>query len=114
MKSIFLTLFIILLNSIGYSQLNSNANNKFIIGIGNSDVNVYKNVLTYLEDDPSINVYAICDAHHIIGFKINNSNANNSYDFIRDNLLNQFEDLILNRKDDSIFKKDCRNELEKQ
>ncbi len=85
----------------------------YVIGIGNSDKSDYKKILIYLKEDNAIKVYATCESHNTIGFSAL-TNTYKSYDTIRDLLLNQFEDLKLYRKDDSIFSKDCSDEIKKQ
>ena len=118
---ILLTISLFSLN--GYAQLLSNIpeiqvseNNTdvtYVIGIGNLDLSAYNDVLNYLENDVATQVYATCNMHRIIGFRVLN-NGYKSYDVIRDHLLNTFNDLLLLRKDDAIFTKDCSDEILKQ
>ena len=112
---------LISVSTLGFSQnqltpqakTNSVSYEKFVIGIGNSDENFYTNVLHYLENDNAIVVYAICESHKIIGFKVNIS-LHKDYDTVRDLLLNEFEDLKLFRKEETIFTNDCSDEIKKQ
>ena len=111
---------------IGYSQSNNkslknNINNdgsvlvweKYVIGIANSDDELFNSILNDLKNDAAINVYAVCNEHHIIGFNAHR-NTYKSYDIIRDHLQNKYFELTLLRKDESIFSKDCSDEILKQ
>jgi hypothetical protein len=118
---IFILLTMTLFSLNGFSQLTSNnvktelipKSEKYVIGIGNHEIDTYKNVLNYLKNDNAVDIYAICESQNIIGFKTSTSTYK-SYDIIRDLLLNEFEGLKLYRKDESIFSKDCSDELLKQ
>lgn len=109
------------ISTLGFSQLTSNniretvpvKSESFVIGIGNAGSDMYNNVLDYLQNDNAISVYAVCESHHIIGIKVTNS-AYKSYDLVRDLLMNEYPDILLNRKDDAIFTKDCSDEIKKQ
>ena len=112
---------LIAFNTIAYSQSVSNntaesnpiKNNSYVIGVGNSDNSVYENILSFLQNNTAIDVYAICHSHNIIGFEVLN-NEYKSYDVIRDLLESEFESLILLRKNESILTKDCSAEILKQ
>jgi len=115
-----LSLILLFLNGISQSTSSYNSENQtitkknsYVIGIGNSDNSEYNKVLTYLQEDNAIEVYATCKSHNTIGFVVQ-TNTYKSYDVVRDNLLNEFERLKLYRKDDSIFSEDCSNEIKKQ
>lgn len=89
------------------------AKSNYIIGIGNEDISMFNDVLISLQSNSTLKVYAICETHRAIGITVQNS-AYKSYDVLRDQLLNEFPDIIVLKKDDSIFNLDCKNEILKQ
>ena len=114
--------FILLLSFMkGYSQEKSTNNlpvsqiktEEYVFGIGNKEFKIYADVLTDLQNDQNVLVYAYCETHQIIGVKVID-NAYKSYDAFRDFLLNKYPGIMLFRKDGSIFSKDCKNEILKQ
>ena len=86
---------------------------KYIIGIGNSEQNMFFDVLQYLQNSAIIKVDAICETHRVIKIKVLNSNYK-SYEMISIQLLDEFPALLLFRKEDSIFTTDCKGEILKQ
>jgi hypothetical protein len=108
---------------IGFSQtlptpgtaidINSINTKKFIIGVGNSGSDIYNNVLEFLQNDNAITIYAVCEGHHIIGFEAK-KDIYKSYDEVRDLLISEYPEIVLNKKDDTIFTKDCSDEIKKQ
>lgn len=86
---------------------------KYIIGIGNEDTKLFNNVLTDLQANTNIKVYAYCEQNKIIGLVVNN-NGYKSYDEVRDFLLNEYPDIALFRKEETILNLDCKDEIIKQ
>ena len=86
---------------------------RYIIGIGNEEMSMFKDVLANLQNSSTLKVYAVCETHRIIGITVQNS-AYKSYDVLRDQLLSEFPDILLFQKNDSIFNLDCKNEILKQ
>jgi hypothetical protein len=86
---------------------------QYILGIGNQEESMFLDVLTYLENNTSIRVYAVCEQHRVIGVKVMD-NVYRSYDVINELLISQYPSLLLYRKNDTIFKLDCKDEIAKQ
>ena len=114
---------LLFISSFSYSQLLTLANpsptpntvpsESYVIGIGNSEIEMYADILDYLQNKEAVEVYAVCESHHIIGFRVLNS-VYKSYDIIRDQLQLDYPELILLRKNETIFTKDCSEEILKQ
>jgi hypothetical protein len=86
---------------------------EYIIGIGNQDKNIFLSVFEDLKTDAAINIYAVCETNRIFGISVQNSEYK-SYDEVRDNLINMYPDILLFRKNNTIFSKDCKDEILKQ
>ena len=122
MKNKSLALGIILLFTVSvFAQTNKVAlpieptinSSKYIIGIGNEDTKLFNNVLTDLQANANIKVYAYCERNKIIGLVVNN-NGYKSYDVVRDFLLSEYPSIALYRKEETILNLDCKDEILKQ
>lgn len=107
---------------IGYGQLQKNNTTpietekkveKYIIGIGNDEPSIYKSILEYLQNSSYVKVGRYCYLHQIIEVKVLNEEFKN-YDEFLVYLKFEFDSLMIYRKDDSIFTKDCQDEILKQ
>lgn len=86
---------------------------KYIIGIGNEESKMFYDVLNDLQNSTSIKVYAVCETHRVIGVTVQN-NEFKSYDVLRDQLLSEYPEVLLFRKDETILNLDCKDEILKQ
>jgi len=121
MKSIYIFFSLMLFSLSAVAQVDKTApvvnqlktESRYVIGIGNQEIGMFKDVLANLQNSSTLKVYAVCETHRIIGITVQNS-AYKSYDVLRDQLLSEFPTILLFRKDDSIFNLDCKNEILKQ
>lgn len=86
---------------------------KYVIGIGNDDAKMYNEVLTDLQTNETIKIYAYCEKDRIIALIVNNNDFK-SYDYVRDFLLREYPDILLFRKNETILNLDCNDQISKQ
>ena len=121
MKSIYIFFSLMLFSLSAVAQVDKTApvvnqlktESRYVIGIGNQEIGMFKDVLANLQNSSTLKVYAVCETHRIIGITVQNS-AYKSYDVLRDQLLNDYPTLLLLKKDETIFNLDCKNEILKQ
>jgi len=85
---------------------------KFVIGIGNN-VEMFYDVLEFIEKSPFCKTYAYCEIHQIIGVYIYDVDLKDFEKFKYYIQLN-FDEVFIFRKDESIFSKECKEEILKQ
>lgn len=122
MKNKILTLgFILLFTTLMTAQTNRTSSSispsinvtKYVIGIGNVESKMFYDVLNVLQNSSSIKVYAVCETQQVLGVIVNNYTYK-GYDEVRDFLLNEYPDIQLYRKDETILNLDCKDEILKQ
>lgn len=83
---------------------------KYVIGIGNDNPTMYYKVVEYLQKSPYVKVYRECFVTQAIGVEVVNKEFKNYEEFVV-YLKFEFDDLMLYKKDENIFTKECENEV---
>jgi len=91
---------------IGFGQ---RTGEKYVVGIGNDQLK-FQSVLEYLQKSKYVKVNKYCYTTQAIGVEVVNKEFKNYEEFVV-YLKFEFDDLMLYKKDESIFTKECEREI---